>query len=312
LFDNQVMSISHYLKEIGRGKHNARDLTREQACDLMGQLLDGSVTDVETGAFCIAMRVKGETSDELAGFMDALNSRMKRLSNPSPTPIVVLPSYNGARRLPLLTPLLALLLAEQGLQVVVHGGNTEDSRLSTAAVMNALGIPASDSDSTISNEPVVYVPTEQISQGLWRLLQVRRTIGLRNSSHSLVKMLSPVNGAALLVSSYTHPEYETVMLNTLQTMKAHAMLLRGTEGEPVADPRRLRKDIRLLNGQVLDMHDPDDAGSVETLELPLNMSAEETAAYIRALIKQPANVPLPIQTQVKRLVELATRITTSA
>ena len=125
-------------------------------------------------------------------------------------------------------------------------------------------------------------------------------------------MLSPVNGAALLVSSYTHPEYETVMLNTLQTMKAHAMLLRGTEGEPVADPRRLRKDIRLLNGQVLDMHDPDDAGSVETLELPLNMSAEETAAYIRALIKQPANVPLPIQTQVKRLVELATRITTSA
>ena len=306
------MSISHYLKEIGRGKHNARDLSREQACDLMGQLLDGSVKDVETGAFCIAMRVKGETSDELAGFMDALNSRMNRLTNPSQSPTVVLPSYNGARRLPLLTPLLALLLAKQGLQVVIHGGNTEDSRLSTAAVMSALGISATGRNMNISNEPVVYVPTEQISEGLWRLLQVRRTIGLRNSAHSLVKMLNPVNGPALLVSSYTHPEYETVMLNALQTMKAHAMLLRGTEGEPVADPRRLRKDIRLLNGQVLDIHDPDDSASVDALELPLNMSAEETAAYIRTLIKQPANVPLPIQTQVKRLVELATRITTSA
>lgn len=306
------MSISHYIKEIGRGKHNARDLSREQASDLMGQLLDGAVTDLETGAFCIAMRVKGETPDELAGFIDALNSRMNRLINHSPSPVVVLPSYNGARRLPLLTPLLALLLAQQGLKVMVHGGNSEDSRLSTAAVMSALGVSATGSNMNISNEPLVYVPAEQISEGLWRLLQVRRTIGLRNSAHSLVKMLNPVNGPALLVSSYTHPEYEAPMLRTLQTMNAHAMLLRGTEGEPVADPRRMRKDIRLLNGQVLDIHDPDDAGSVDALELPLNMTANDTAAYIQTMIKHPDKVPAPIHMQVKRLVELATRITTSA
>ena len=312
MFDNQGMSISHYIKEIGRGRHNARDLSREQASDLMGQLLDGSVSDLETGAFCIAMRVKGETPDELAGFLDALNTRMNRLSQLSPSPVVVLPSYNGARRLPLLTPLLALLLAQQGLKVMVHGGNSEDSRLSTASVMSALGIPATGCNSTISNEQVVYVPLEQISQGLWRLLQVRRTIGLRNSAHSLVKMLNPVNGPALLVSSYTHPEYEAPMLQTLQTMKSHAMLLRGTEGEPVADPRRMRKDIRLLNGQVLDMHDPLDTGSVDTLELPLNMTANDTAAYIQTMIKHPDKVPAPIQMQVKRLVELAKSITTTA
>jgi anthranilate phosphoribosyltransferase len=306
------MSINHYIKEIGRGKHNARDLSREQACDLMGQLLDGSVTDLETGAFCIAMRVKGETADELAGFMDALISRTNRLNNQNKSPIVVLPSYNGARRLPLLTPLLALLLAKQGLKVLVHGGNTEDSRLSTAEVMSALGISASSEAQTLSNEQVVYVPIKQMSLGLWRLLQVRRTIGLRNTAHSLVKMLNPVNGSALIVSSYTHPEYEATMLQTLQAMKSHAMLLRGTEGEPVADPRRMRKDIRLLNGQVLDIHDPDDAGSVDALELPLNMTAIETAAFIQKLIKHPANVPAPIQMQVKRLAELASRITTSA
>jgi anthranilate phosphoribosyltransferase len=306
------MSINHYIKEIGRGKHNARDLSREQACDLMGQLLDGSVTDLETGAFCIAMRVKGETADELAGFMDALTSRMNRLNNQNKSPIVVLPSYNGARRLPLLTPLLALLLAKQGLKVLVHGGNTEDSRLSTAEVMSALGISASSEAQTLSNEQVVYVPIKQMSLGLWRLLQVRRTIGLRNTAHSLVKMLNPVNGSALIVSSYTHPEYEATMLQTLQAMKSHAMLLRGTEGEPVADPRRMRKDIRLLNGQVLDIHDPDDAGSVDALELPLNMTADETAAFIQKLIKHPSNVPAPIQMQVKRLAELASRITTSA
>lgn len=62
------MGIGKYIKEIGRGKDGARALTREQACDLWGQLLDGTVTDLEVGAFCLAMRIKGETPDEMATF----------------------------------------------------------------------------------------------------------------------------------------------------------------------------------------------------------------------------------------------------
>ena len=89
------MSISQYIKEIGRGKHNARDLSREQANDLFGQLLDGYLTDLEVGAFCIAMRVKGESADEMAGFLDAMDARMTRFINERPQPIVVLPVTTG-------------------------------------------------------------------------------------------------------------------------------------------------------------------------------------------------------------------------
>jgi len=69
--DNPCMGISAYIKEIGRGKDGARALTRAQAADLMGQLLDGYVSDLEIGAFCLAMRIKGETPEEMAGFLDA-------------------------------------------------------------------------------------------------------------------------------------------------------------------------------------------------------------------------------------------------
>jgi anthranilate phosphoribosyltransferase len=65
------MGIAKYIKEIGRGKDGARSLTREQATDLMGQVLDGAVTDLEIGGFCLAMRIKGETPEEMAGFLDA-------------------------------------------------------------------------------------------------------------------------------------------------------------------------------------------------------------------------------------------------
>ena len=69
------MGISQYLKEIGRGKQGARSLAREQAADLFGQVLDGQVSDLEIGAFCIAMRVKGETPQEMCGFLDAAHAR---------------------------------------------------------------------------------------------------------------------------------------------------------------------------------------------------------------------------------------------
>ncbi|MCC0443005.1 glycosyl transferase, partial [Pseudomonas aeruginosa] len=69
-----MSSISHYIKEIGRGSAGARSLSIEQAQDLMGLVLDGQVSDLEVGAFAIAMRMKGETLDELCGFLAAVHA----------------------------------------------------------------------------------------------------------------------------------------------------------------------------------------------------------------------------------------------
>lgn len=135
------MAIGKYIKEIGRGKDGARALNRAQATDLFGQVLDGTVTDLEIGAFCLAMRIKGETAEEMAGFLDATAARLQHLPA-SDRPTVVIPSYNGARKLPLLTPLLALLLAREGLPVLIHGTATESTRVFTSEVLAALGIPA--------------------------------------------------------------------------------------------------------------------------------------------------------------------------
>ena len=62
------MGISPYIKEIGRGAQGARALSREQATDLLCQLLDGQCSDFEIGAFCVAMRIKGETPKRWPAF----------------------------------------------------------------------------------------------------------------------------------------------------------------------------------------------------------------------------------------------------
>lgn len=297
------MSIAKYIKEIGRGKDGARSLNREQAADLLGQVLDGSVSDLEVGAFCLAMRVKGETAPELAGFLDATHARMNRLP-PSAKPMVVLPSYNGARKLPGLTPLLALLLAREGLPVLIHGTATESSRVFTSEVLSALDIPAQVTIKSVANGEVAFMPTVLLCAGLQRLLDVRRVIGLRNPAHSLVKLMNPSLGRCLVVGSYTHPEYALSMAATVELMGTDAMLLRGTEGESVADARRVPKMQGFVAGRSIDLQESQ-GGTLATLpDLPAQIDAPSTAAYIRRVMAGDSPVPAPIALQVEHLVRL--------
>ena len=134
------MGIAQYIKEIGRGANGSRSLTVEQAFELMASVLDGTASDLEVGAFVLAMRMKGETLDELVGFLQAAQARMLQI--PCDAPVVVIPSYNGARRLPNLTPLLAMLLAQEGARVLVHGQRRDASRVTSAEIFHSLGLPA--------------------------------------------------------------------------------------------------------------------------------------------------------------------------
>ena len=301
------MAIGKYLKEIGRGKEGARALTREQAADLFGQVLDGTVTDIEIGAFCLAMRIKGETAEEMAGFLDATHARLQKVpANGHAT--IVIPSYNGARKLPLLTPLLALLLAREGLPVLIHGTATESTRVFTDTVLAALSIAPHTSNTPVAPGNVVFVPTAQLCPGLQRLLDVRRVVNLRNSAHSVVKLMNPSAGNSLLVSSYTHPEYAISMAATFTLMHSNALLLRGTEGESVADPRRTPKMQAFVNGASIDLEAYQNGPLTHLPELPSTADAESTASFIQQVMAGDKPVPAPIAQQVAHLLRIYSHI----
>ena len=297
------MGISAYIKEIGRGKDGARSLNREQARDLMGQVLDGQVTDLELGAFAIAMRIKGESTDELAGFLEAVTERCLPLRAPGPA--VVLPSYNGARKLPNLTPLLALMLAREGVPVLVHGMPEDPTRVTTATLFHELGLTeATSADEAAQawqrHEPV-YMRTDRLCPPLARLLDARWTIGLRNSGHTVAKLLDPFPArSAMRVVNYTHPEYAHMHTAFLQHIAANAVLMRGTEGEPVADARRLPKLDVFIGGQPrADLLTTAQEGVLRELPvLPRTCDAATTALYIRSVMSGEKPAPVPLVQQV--------------
>ena len=297
------MGISQYIKEIGRGKQGARSLTRTQAADLLGQVLDGQVTDLEVGGFCLAMRIKGETPDEMAGFLDAVHARLNHLPA-SDRPLVVLPSYNGARKLPLLTPLLGLLLARRGLPVLMHGTATESTRVTVPNVLAALELPAYGAIKKIASGELAFVATERLSPALKRLLDVRRAVGLRNPAHSLVKLMNPCDGPAVVVGSYTHPEYAVSMAAVFEQMGSTALLLRGTEGEVVADPRRMPQMDGFIRGRHQLLQEAQKGTVTDLPTLPADTNPVATAAYIRAVLAGDLPVPASIAQQVEHILRL--------
>lgn len=303
------MAISQYIKEIGRGKEGARPLSREQAADLMGQVLDGTVTDLEIGAFCLAMRIKGETAEELDGFVRATHERCLDLAPALAQAqaaglkgIVLLPSYNGSRKLPNLTPLLAWALAQRGVAVLVHGPRQDPTRITSAQVFEAGHWPVVTSAQALgtawaARQPA-FMPIDVLCAPLARLLAVRWALGLRNPGHTVAKLLNPL-GSGMQVVNHTHPEYAVSLSSYLALSYAHALLMRGTEGEPVADARRQPRFDVFLRGQRSEAlsRAPEEGVLVSLPELPEGREADVTAAWIQSVADGRAPLPAAIAAQ---------------
>lgn len=312
------MGIASYIKVIGRGKEGARPLTQEQAHDLMSQVLDGTVSDLEIGAFCLAMRIKGETPDELVGFLRATTERcidLRPALTAAPHGVVLLPSYNGSRKLPNLTPLLAWALARRGVGVLVHGTTEDPTRVTTAQVFAAGGWPrvrqAEQLTSCWRAGQPAFIDIADLCPGMARLLAVRWQVGLRNPGHTIVKLLDPFAGGhdatapRMRVINHTHPEYGESLSDFIALSQANALLMRGTEGEPVADARRQPRFDVFVQGQRQDSlsRAPLDGVLVSLPELPPGREADVTATWIAAALSEGGRLPEAIDAQADCLVQ---------
>lgn len=296
------MSISIYLKQIGRGTKGASNLSRTDACTLMQAVLSRSVTDLEIGAFCMAMRLKGETSDELAGFYDAVKPLLPALSFKQP--VLLLPSYNGARKTHLMTPLLARWMADLGYLVLVHGTHDDSQRTSSEQVFREMGWPVvsqqEDLQNVLENNKLAYCSLEVLCPALQTLLSVRQVIGVRNSGHILAKLINPIQSQSYQISNYTHPAYPGILEEFFKLHQANVVSMRGHEGEPVSSPRRLPElNIALhQSGRAWITEAEFDETPPEYLQ---KIDAASTAALYVQILKGSCPAPQTLMMQVEAL-----------
>ncbi len=309
----EAFIAARFIKEIGRGKKGARSISREDASQLYAAMLDGRVSDLELGGIMLAMRIKGESVDEIAGFLDAAEQSFDKLPIPAGeyAPVVI-PSYNGSRQMANLTPLLAMLLAQRGVPVLIHGVMADPGRVTTAEILHELGMPFAQTiqdaaQGFIHCEPV-FMPIEALAPRMARLLSMRRILGVRNSTHTLVKIIQPFAGPALRLTSYTHPEYLEMLTSYFSTAapveRGDVFLMRGTEGETVANAKRAQQIAWFHDHQCTVLVQKQEA--VDDLPpLPSHRDALTTAEWIKAALRGEEPIPVPIAEQVEHCLRVA-------
>jgi anthranilate phosphoribosyltransferase len=278
------------IKAVGTGRRGSRSLAFEEAREAMGALLEGQTTDAQAGAFLIAMRIKGEEPEELAGLVQGLRDAAVSREPCSVSPVATAGAYDGVAESPQLSLAAAAVSAACGASCVVHCGDSLGPKYGTnpADVLAALGGPRRPSidasRAMLEASGISLVHAGEAIPGWDRLAAIRNQVGLRGPVHSAEKLVDHL-GAKRFVVGYTHQPYGPRLVEALSLLGAEPSLaVRGVEGSDI--PRPARPQATAMNGgpelpQRLGLQLPEDAASPDR-------SAELTKAILNGEEEGPA------------------------
>jgi hypothetical protein len=176
----EIHPFAQYVRILGRGRTLSRSLTFERAEVAMGMILRDEVLPKQLGAFMMLLRVKEETADEIAGFVQAVRNTF---DIPQDAPIVDLDwsTYAGKRRQLPWFLLAALTLVQSGVRVFMRGteGHTP-GRMYTRATLEALGYPIAmtlnDAADNFRADNFAFLLLQSRNPMLYDLIQMRNIL----------------------------------------------------------------------------------------------------------------------------------------
>jgi anthranilate phosphoribosyltransferase len=216
-------------KAVGR-----QSLTEHEAWTAMGQIMDGEATPAQIAALITALRMKGETVEEIAGFARAMRERAQRIAPKADTLIDVVGT--GGDRLSTfnISTTAAFVVAAAGGYVAKHG-NRAVSRLSGAAdVLEALGVniqvPPDLVRRSIEDIGIGFMFAPIYHSAMKHAVGPRKEIGVRTVFNILGPLTNPANANYLVVGAYD-PALTSVMAEVLGEMGAQrAFVVHGLDG----------------------------------------------------------------------------------
>ena len=226
------MTLAPYVRIVAQGKGRARSMTMEEAQAAMTEILTGDPAPEAVGALLMVLRLRGETVDEIAGFVSSLRATLGHWQ--AVNAALDWPSYASGRTRGAPWYLLAArLVAEAGHPVLLHGRNATESHLREhLAPMGAVIVETPEAArAALARTGLAYLPVEAMSPAAARILALRAHLGLRSCMNSCLRMANP-SGAHASVQGVFHPGYRPLQADVAEKLGDPAtMILKGGGGE---------------------------------------------------------------------------------
>lgn len=210
-----------------------RRLTFAEAQAAFDGLLSGEATPAQTGAFLMGLRVRGETSDEIAGAVAAMRARMRRVRAPEGAIDIVGTGGDGHGTYNVST-LAAMIVAACGVPVAKHGNRAASSRSGSSDVLAALGVavgldvPAVER--CIAETGLCFMAAPVHHDAMRHVSSVRAELGTRTIFNLLGPLSNPAGVRRLLVGVYS-PDWLEPIARVLGALGAEvAWVVHGADG----------------------------------------------------------------------------------
>jgi len=234
--------FAQILRIVGRGPKLSRALTRAEACAATLDIIDGRVTDTQLGALLLLLRYRRETAEEIAGMIDAFAAYRPPAMNHLPVDLDW-PSYADRHRQQPWYILSALLLAQAGARVLMHGlRGASDGYAPVRPVLDLLDVPQADMPDDLPNlfvhHNLVYIGVEKFAPALERLFGLRPMLGVRTVANTLARALNPADAPVQLQGVF-HPNYRALHAEVARLRRQPvAAIIKGGGGEIQRNPHK--------------------------------------------------------------------------
>jgi anthranilate phosphoribosyltransferase len=229
--DEQQDSFSVYLQSIAE----RRDLSRAEAAAALEQIVAGKVSDIETSAFLMGLRVKGETSHELAGMLQVMRDHVVAVGTPHQDALIDIVGTGGDHLGTFnISTAAAFVVAGAGVKVAKHGNRAASSRCGSADVLEALGVRTDLTPGEVATcidevgMGFMFAPRHHPAMG--KVADVRRALGVRTVFNLLGPLTNPAGAQRLLLGVSSVAHLDVIAGALAQVGCKHALLVHGDEG----------------------------------------------------------------------------------
>ena len=251
-----LQRMQYFLREIGQGPKNCRDLTRDEAREAMEMILAQAVPPSQIGGFLLIERFKGESAEELLGFADAIRGGA-RLIQPRVEGLLDVGSpYDGRKRNLVISPAASIVAAAAGVPIVMQGEKDMPPKhgLPVGDVLEALGVDVDaeppEVESSIEEEGFGYLRQARFVPAVFALKDLREEIALRSNIHTIEKLYN-LAAASYSLIGLTHLPYLEKMLEAARQMGfRRLMIVQGIEGNEDAPTSRPCRVFESAGGEM--------------------------------------------------------------
>lgn len=210
------------------------DLTRDEAHALMGAIMAGEIEHIRSAAILTALRMKGETVEEISGFVTALRDKAIRVTPKSNGTVDTCGTGGDAQHTFNISTATAFVAAGMGIPVAKHGNRAVSSKCGSSDVLDALGIRSDLSPQAIADlvdrAGIGFMFAPAHHPAMKNVVPVRQQMGIRTVFNLLGPMANPAFVKRQLVGVFD-PSLTEVVANTLRALGSEKVfVVHGMEG----------------------------------------------------------------------------------